>query len=42
MAAKELIQGFQHQSSEASKKQIIELASTYGNIKFKIDKKYVS
>ncbi len=34
MAAKELIQGLQHQPSEASKKQIIKLATTYGNIKF--------
>jgi len=35
MAAKKLIQGLQERSNEASKKQIIKLASTYGYIKLK-------
>ena len=36
MAAKKLIEGLQVRSNEASKKEIIKLASTYGNIKFKM------
>ena len=37
MAAKKLIQGLQDRSNETSKKQIIKLACTYGNIKFKMN-----
>jgi len=32
MAAKKLIQGLQDRSNETSKKQIIKLSCTYGNI----------
>ena len=40
MAAKKLIQGLQDRSNETSKKQIIKLACTYGNIEFKMNTMY--